>query len=66
MQQEEDSYGCWSKLQQRPLLEFAPTNRRNVHRVAPAHCTGQLVFKILQDTYANDYVYAGLGETISF
>ena len=37
-----------------------------VHRVAPAHCTGHLAFKILSDTYQRDYLYAGLGETISF
>ncbi len=37
-----------------------------VHRVAPAHCTGHLAFKILYDTFNKDYVYAGLGETISF
>ena len=37
-----------------------------VHRVAPAHCTGHLAFKLLRDTYKDDYVFAGLGETISF
>ncbi len=41
-------------------------NDLKVHRVAPAHCTGHLAFKILSDTYKNDYLYAGLGETISF
>lgn len=37
-----------------------------VHRVAPAHCTGHLAFKILQDIYGTDYLYAGLGETITY
>lgn len=41
-------------------------NDLHVHRVAPAHCTGHLAFKILSDTYKNDYLYAGLGETISY
>lgn len=37
-----------------------------VHRVAPAHCTGHLAFKLLKDAYKTDYLYAGLGETISY
>lgn len=37
-----------------------------IHRVAPAHCTGHLAFKILQETFITDYIYAGLGETISY
>ena len=37
-----------------------------VHRVAPAHCTGHLAFKILNDTFGNDYLYAGLGESVSY
>jgi 7,8-dihydropterin-6-yl-methyl-4-(beta-D-ribofuranosyl)aminobenzene 5'-phosphate synthase len=37
-----------------------------VHRVAPAHCTGHLAFKLLQTIYKTDYLYAGLGETISY
>lgn len=37
-----------------------------VRRVAPAHCTGHLAFKILKDRYADDYLYAGLGEVIQF
>lgn len=41
-------------------------NELKVHRVAPAHCTGHLAFKILNDTYKTDYLYAGLGETISY
>lgn len=41
-------------------------NELNVHRVAPAHCTGHLAFKLLQDIYKTDYLFAGLGETISY
>jgi 7,8-dihydropterin-6-yl-methyl-4-(beta-D-ribofuranosyl)aminobenzene 5'-phosphate synthase len=41
-------------------------NDLNVHRVAPAHCTGHLAFRLLQDTFKQNYLYAGLGETISF
>jgi 7,8-dihydropterin-6-yl-methyl-4-(beta-D-ribofuranosyl)aminobenzene 5'-phosphate synthase len=41
-------------------------NDLKVHRVAPAHCTGHLAFKILSDTYKNDYLYAGLGERVNF
>jgi len=41
-------------------------NDLKVHRVAPAHCTGHLAFKILQDIYGSDYLYAGLGETIVY
>lgn len=37
-----------------------------VKQVAPAHCTGHLAFKILKDTYAENYLFAGLGETIKF
>lgn len=37
-----------------------------VKKVAPAHCTGHLAFKILSDLYKTNYLYAGLGETISF
>lgn len=37
-----------------------------VHRVAPAHCTGHLAFKILHDTYDSNYLYAGLGETLAY
>lgn len=35
-----------------------------VNRIAPAHCTGHLAFKILKDTYGENYVFAGLGERI--
>lgn len=37
-----------------------------VKRVAPAHCTGHLAFKLLQDYYKENYIFAGLGETVSF
>lgn len=37
-----------------------------VKRVAPAHCTGHLAFKLLQEAYGSDYLYAGLGQTIAF
>jgi 7,8-dihydropterin-6-yl-methyl-4-(beta-D-ribofuranosyl)aminobenzene 5'-phosphate synthase len=37
-----------------------------VKRVAPAHCTGHLAFKILQDFYKEDYVFAGHGEIVEF
>lgn len=41
-------------------------NDLKVHRVAPAHCTGHLAFKLLNDIYKTDYLYAGLGETIYY
>lgn len=41
-------------------------NELQVHRVAPAHCTGHLAFKLLQDAYGSDYIFAGLGETIQY
>jgi 7,8-dihydropterin-6-yl-methyl-4-(beta-D-ribofuranosyl)aminobenzene 5'-phosphate synthase len=41
-------------------------NEMNVKRVAPAHCTGHLAFKILQNTFEDDYVFAGLGSTAEF
>jgi 7,8-dihydropterin-6-yl-methyl-4-(beta-D-ribofuranosyl)aminobenzene 5'-phosphate synthase len=41
-------------------------NDLGVRRVAPAHCTGHLAFKILMDMYKTDYLYAGLGEIIRF
>lgn len=37
-----------------------------VKRVAPAHCTGHLAFKILQDHFKENYVFSGLGETVEF
>lgn len=41
-------------------------NDLQVHRVAPAHCTGHLAFKLLMDTYGSDYLYAGLGQQIEY
>lgn len=41
-------------------------NDLGVHRIAPAHCTGHLAFKELMKAYGKDYLFAGLGETISF
>ncbi|AEE51669.1 MBL fold metallo-hydrolase [Haliscomenobacter hydrossis] len=41
-------------------------NDLDVHRVAPAHCTGHLGFKIFSEVYQSDYLFVGLGETISF
>jgi 7,8-dihydropterin-6-yl-methyl-4-(beta-D-ribofuranosyl)aminobenzene 5'-phosphate synthase len=37
-----------------------------VKKAAPAHCTGHLAFKILQDSFGEDYVFAGLGEIVEF
>ncbi len=41
-------------------------NELKVHKVAPAHCTGHLAFKLLKEAYTQDYIYAGLGETVGF
>lgn len=41
-------------------------NDLQVRRVAPAHCTGHLAFKLLMEAYQEDYVYAGLGEPIFY
>lgn len=41
-------------------------NDLGVRRVAPAHCTGHLAFKILMDEYGSEFLYAGLGETIAY
>ena len=41
-------------------------NDLKVARVAPGHCTGHLAFKILRDLYQANFIYAGLGEKISF
>ena len=37
-----------------------------VRRVAPAHCTGHLAFKMLSREYGENYLYAGLGETLYY
>jgi 7,8-dihydropterin-6-yl-methyl-4-(beta-D-ribofuranosyl)aminobenzene 5'-phosphate synthase len=36
-----------------------------VEWVAPAHCTGEVAFEILRETFGDHYVYAGLGTTIA-
>ncbi len=41
-------------------------NDLGVKNLAPAHCTGHLAFKILKDTFGENYLYAGLGERIPF
>ena len=33
-------------------------------KVAPAHCTGHLGFKLFKEAYKENYLFAGLGETI--
>ena len=37
-----------------------------VRRVAPAHCTGNLAFKIFREMYAENYNYAGVESQVSF
>ena len=37
-----------------------------VRRVAPAHCTGNLAFKILRDVYGENYNYAGVESEVTF
>ncbi|MEJ1222754.1 MBL fold metallo-hydrolase [Sediminicola sp. 1XM1-17] len=51
---------------QTTLLVDKIKDELQVRRVAPAHCTGHLAFKILEEHYGADYIYAGLGETISY
>lgn len=41
-------------------------NEYHIHRVAPAHCTGHLAFKILQDKFGDNYLFAGLGSTVNY
>ena len=41
-------------------------NEMGVHRVAPAHCTGNLAFKIFRELYGSDYSYAGVESIVSF
>jgi 7,8-dihydropterin-6-yl-methyl-4-(beta-D-ribofuranosyl)aminobenzene 5'-phosphate synthase len=38
----------------------------NVEWIAPAHCTGEPAFAILQRTFGDRYLYAGLGTVLSF
>ncbi len=37
-----------------------------VSRVAPAHCTGNLAFKIFRDIYGKNYSYAGVESEVAF
>ena len=37
-----------------------------VHRVAPAHCTGNLAFKIFRELYGENYSYAGVESEVMF
>lgn len=41
-------------------------NDLEVKKVAPAHCTGHLAFKMLLDEYKENYMFAGLGEVTKF
>ena len=41
-------------------------NQLGVKRVAPAHCTGVLAFKIFRDVYGENYLYAGLESQVEF
>ena len=47
-------------------LALKMKNELHIKKVAPAHCTGHLAFKIFKDLYQNNYIYAGLGEEIFF
>lgn len=38
----------------------------NVEWIAPAHCTGEPAFGILQRTFGDRYLYAGLGTVLTF
>lgn len=63
-------YGGYHLLpyDQKALIDLAEKlkYKLNVKRVAPAHCTGHLAFKILQDYFKEEYIFAGLGETVEF
>lgn len=41
-------------------------NGLGVHRVAPAHCSGHLAFKVFSELFQSDYLFAGLGETLYY
>ena len=47
-------------------LSLRLKNELQVKKVAPAHCTGHLAFKILQDSFGVNYVFAGLGAETKF
>ena len=50
------------------IRQLAHTLKQNlgVRRVAPAHCSGMLAFKIFQEIYGEDFVPAGLGSQVQF
>jgi 7,8-dihydropterin-6-yl-methyl-4-(beta-D-ribofuranosyl)aminobenzene 5'-phosphate synthase len=54
------------KREELTLLANKLKNEMNVKKVAPAHCTGHLAFKVLQNTFNDDYVFAGLGSAVKF
>lgn len=41
-------------------------NDLGVRRVAPAHCTGNLAFKIFREEFGQNYLYAGLESVVRF
>lgn len=41
-------------------------NELGVKRVAPAHCTGHLGFKLFRESYGKEYLFLGLGEKIEY
>lgn len=41
-------------------------NVLRVQRVAPAHCTGNLAFKIFREVFGAGYTYAGLESEVTF
>ena len=38
----------------------------HVERIAPGHCTGEPGFAALQEVFGEDYLFAGLGESVPF
>ena len=36
----------------------------SVQYIAPVHCTGEIAFAILKETFGDRYIYAGLGTTV--
>lgn len=45
------------------LIHYIQTDLQ-VKKVAPAHCTGHLGFKLFKDAYKDNFLFAGLGETV--